>query len=213
MANGAVGARDRRDPDPDHDLLPTLRSGRDEAGRPAKQAPPPGNAWCARCRDGVEPGVQLSGRRSVVGAHPCWGHLRGHRHPRAPVRRGSPPGGRRSEGGWSVTAGRAPAFNEVIHAPLRLRICGLLRSVDELEFAVVRDALAIDDAKLSKHIKVLTDAGFVSLRKERSASRADSRRLTWVKLTPVGSIAVEAHLAALSAIANGADFDAIPGQA
>ncbi len=112
-----------------------------------------------------------------------------------------------------MTAGHAPSFNELIHAPLRLRICGLLRSVDELEFSVVRDALAIDDAKLSKHIRVLTDAGFVSLRKERSASRADSRRLTWVKLTPVGSTAVEAHLAALTAIANGADIDATPGRA
>lgn len=109
-----------------------------------------------------------------------------------------------------MTGGLAPAFNEVIHAPLRLRICGLLRSVDELEFSVVRDALTIDDAKLSKHIKVLTDAGFVSLHKERSAKRTDSRRLTWVKLTPTGSTAVEAHIAALTAIANGAVIDTTP---
>lgn len=97
----------------------------------------------------------------------------------------------------------APAFNELIHAPLRLRICGLLRNVDELEFSVVRDALAIDDAKLSKHLKVLADAGLVSLRKERSGARTDSRRLTWVTLTPTGSTALEAHLAALANIAVG----------
>lgn len=97
----------------------------------------------------------------------------------------------------------APAFNELIHAPLRLRICGLLRNVDELEFSVVRDALAIDDAKLSKHLKVLADAGLVSLRKERSSARTDSRRLTWVTLTPTGSTALEAHLAALANIAVG----------
>ena len=97
----------------------------------------------------------------------------------------------------------APAFNELIHAPLRLRICGLLRSVDELEFSVVRDALAIDDAKLSKHLKVLADAGLISLHKERSSARTDSRRLTWVKLTPAGSTALEAHLAALASIAAG----------
>ncbi|MBF4567753.1 transcriptional regulator [Plantibacter sp. VKM Ac-2880] len=97
----------------------------------------------------------------------------------------------------------APAFNEVIHAPLRLRICGLLRSVDELEFSVVRDALAIDDAKLSKHLKVLADAELIALRKERSSTRTDSRRLTWIALTPAGSAALEAHLAALSSIAAG----------
>ncbi|MBD8465286.1 transcriptional regulator [Plantibacter sp. CFBP 8798] len=101
----------------------------------------------------------------------------------------------------------APAFNELIHAPLRLRACGLLRNVDELEFSVVRDALAIDDAKLSKHLKVLVDAGLIALRKERSSARADSRRLTWVRLTPAGSTALEAHLAALRSIAEGVPLD------
>lgn len=100
-----------------------------------------------------------------------------------------------------------PAFNELIHAPLRLRICGLLRSVDELEFSVVRDALAIDDAKLSKHLKVLADAGLVSLRKDWSSARTDLRRLTWVTLTPTGSTALEAHLAALANIAVGVPVD------
>ena len=35
----------------------------------------------------------------------------------------------------------APAFHELIHAPVRLRVCGLLRSVDEVEFAVFADTL------------------------------------------------------------------------
>ena len=94
-----------------------------------------------------------------------------------------------------------PAFNELIHAPLRLRICGLLRQIDELDFAVIRDALDIDDAKLSKNLKTLGDAGLVALRKERSPSRSDARRLTWVKLTPLGAQTLEAHLAALAEIA------------
>jgi len=103
-----------------------------------------------------------------------------------------------------MTTPPAPEFSEVIHAPLRLRICGLLRKVDELDFTVIRDALQIDDPKLSKHLKVLVDAGYVALRKERSPTRSDARRLTWVTLTPTGSIALEAHLAALASIANGA---------
>lgn len=100
-----------------------------------------------------------------------------------------------------MTAAVRPVFNDLIHAPLRLRICGLLRQVDELDFAVIRDALGIDDAKLSKHLKTLTDAGVVALRKERSPSRSDARRLTWVKLTPLGAQTLEAHLAALAEIA------------
>lgn len=102
-----------------------------------------------------------------------------------------------------MTVAPEPSFSEVIHAPLRLRICGLLRNVDELDFAVIRDALSVDDAKLSKHLKVLSDAGFTELRKESSPKRIDARRLTWVSLTPAGSAAFEAHLAALTSIANG----------
>ncbi|WP_127782427.1 transcriptional regulator [Rhodococcus sp. X156] len=97
----------------------------------------------------------------------------------------------------------SPAFNEVIHSPARLRVCGLLRWVSELEFAVVRDTLGLSDATLSKNLRVLAEAGFVTMRKERSPVRADSRRLTWVALTPAGRSALEAHLAALAQIADG----------
>lgn len=97
----------------------------------------------------------------------------------------------------------SPAFHEVIHAPVRLRICGLLRKVAELEFSVIRDALELKDANLSKNLKVLADAELVRIRKEGSPSRADARRLTWVSLTPVGRTALEAHLAALRSIAEG----------
>ncbi|MET4224806.1 transcriptional regulator [Oerskovia enterophila] len=97
----------------------------------------------------------------------------------------------------------APAFNEVIHSPVRLRICGVLRRGAELEFAVLRDTLGLSDANLSKNLRVLSDAGFVTVRKESSPDRSDARRLTWVTLTPDGRRAVEAHLAALAQIAAG----------
>lgn len=48
-------------------------------------------------------------------------------------------------------------FDEAIHAPLRLRICGLLRRVHQLDFAVLRDTLEVSDATLSKHVKTLVD--------------------------------------------------------
>lgn len=96
-----------------------------------------------------------------------------------------------------------PAFDEVIHSPIRLRICGVLRRVAEIEFALIRDTLGISDAHLSKNVKVLAEAGFVTLRKESSGARADSRRLTWVALTAEGKLALEGHLAALAQIAGG----------
>ena len=97
-----------------------------------------------------------------------------------------------------------PEFHELIHAPVRLRICGLLRGVDEVEFAVLRDTLQLKDANLSKNLKMLSDAGLVSTRKEFSPVRDDARRLTWVSLTDAGHAALSAHLAALRAIAEGA---------
>lgn len=94
-------------------------------------------------------------------------------------------------------------FNDVIHSPLRLRVCGLLRNVTELEFAVIRDTLGASDANLSKNLKLLIEAGYVKTRKERSSVRPDARRLTWVALTQKGRRAFEAHLAALAEIARG----------
>ncbi|MFD2759084.1 transcriptional regulator [Gulosibacter faecalis] len=96
-------------------------------------------------------------------------------------------------------------FDETIHAPLRLRICGLLRRVDRLDFALLRDSLDVADATLSKHLKVLTAAGYVDSTKAASAGRGDARRVMWVSLTREGRAAFDAHVLALRAIAGPAD--------
>lgn len=95
------------------------------------------------------------------------------------------------------------AFNEMIHAPLRLRICGLLRPVDRLDFAVLRDTLDVSDPTLSKHLRVLSDAGFVLMKKSASPMRTDSRRITWLSLTAAGKRAFDGHVRALRSIAAG----------
>lgn len=102
------------------------------------------------------------------------------------------------------------AFDETIHAPVRLRICGLLRHVDEIDFAVLRDTLGISDASLSKHLKVLTEAGYVSTTKTRSPQRSDARRLLWITLTRAGQRAFDAHMAELRRIAAGQSAAAPP---
>lgn len=103
-----------------------------------------------------------------------------------------------------MSAPAKPRFDEVIHSPVRLRICGLLRRIPEVEFGVVRDTLDVSDATLSKNLKVLGEAGYVAVRKERSPSRRDARRLTWIALTAAGRTALEGHLAALAEIAGDA---------
>lgn len=95
-------------------------------------------------------------------------------------------------------------FDEVIHAPLRLRICGLLRPVDRLDFAVLRSALEVSDATLSKHVKTLVGAGYLVSRKAASADRGDARRIMWLSLSPAGRRAFDAHVRALQEIAGGA---------
>jgi DNA-binding MarR family transcriptional regulator len=97
------------------------------------------------------------------------------------------------------------SFNELVHEPIRLRICGLLRAVDELDFAVLRDTLGISDAALSKHLKVLATAGFVSSKKIASATRTDARRMTWLRLTDDGRGVFDEHIRALRHIAAGVE--------
>jgi DNA-binding MarR family transcriptional regulator len=103
--------------------------------------------------------------------------------------------------------GPVPAFDELIHAPVRLRICGILRRVDQIDFTVLRDTLGVADASLSKHLKLLAESGYVASRKASSSVRADRRQLTWLSLTTAGRRAFDAHMAALTEIA-GADADA-----
>lgn len=90
--------------------------------------------------------------------------------------------------------GVEPVFDGTIHAPVRLRICGLLRHVDEIDFAVLRDTLGISDATLSKHLRVLADAGYLSMTKSPSQTRSDARRLTGIKQTHAGRSAFDAHV-------------------
>ncbi|MEG9225111.1 transcriptional regulator [Aeromicrobium sp. Sec7.5] len=93
-------------------------------------------------------------------------------------------------------AGPAPAFDEVIHAPLRLRVCAFLDAVSSAEFSALRDVLEVADSVVSKHLKVLTEAGYVKLEKPTGRGRVR----TWVRLTEEGRRAYRGHVAALRSI-------------
>ena len=96
-----------------------------------------------------------------------------------------------------------PRFDEAIHAPNRLRLCGLLRPVGDAEFSVLRDTLGLSEANLSKTVKALADLGYVQVKKESSLSRTDKRRTTSVSLTAKGRRAFDGHVAALQQVAAG----------
>ncbi|MGB3186306.1 MAG: transcriptional regulator [Ornithinimicrobium sp.] len=89
---------------------------------------------------------------------------------------------------------------------MRLRICTLLGSVSSAEFAALRDDLGVADSVLSKHLKTLSDAGYVAITKARPQS---GRPVTWAGLTKEGKQALTSHIAALQQLV--AQVDATSG--
>jgi DNA-binding MarR family transcriptional regulator len=89
-----------------------------------------------------------------------------------------------------------PAFNEVIHAPHRLRICAMLNGAQKVEFRLLQDQLGLSKSALSKHLTLLADAGYV--RQERILR--GSRNRLWLSLTSEGARAYSAHVKALQQI-------------
>ncbi|GAB2867161.1 transcriptional regulator [Nocardioides pacificus] len=88
------------------------------------------------------------------------------------------------------------AFNEVIHAPHRLRICAMLKAAQKVEFAVLQEQLGVSKSALSKHLSQLAEAGYV----EQERTLRDSRNRLWLSLTAEGSRAYAAHVRALQEI-------------
>lgn len=90
--------------------------------------------------------------------------------------------------------------DEIVHNIVRLRICGLLRSVEALTFSALGETLELSKPTLSKHLRVLTDAGYTTTTRSSSEQRDDRRQITWVRLTREGEQAFDGHVAALRQI-------------
>ena len=93
------------------------------------------------------------------------------------------------------------ALDPVIHAPNRLQMCCMLAGADTIDFPTLREALDVSESVLSKHIKTLEEATYVSVRK----TPLDGRTRTWISLTSAGRKALKGHLAALKAMIAAAD--------
>lgn len=98
----------------------------------------------------------------------------------------------------------AARFDEIVHAPNRLQICAILSAVSSADFAAVREALGVADSVLSKHIRVLHEAGYIDVHKSTCASRVR----TSMSMTAAGRAAYDGHLAALQAIVGNESFHA-----
>ena len=88
------------------------------------------------------------------------------------------------------------AFDEIVHAPHRLRICAMLSAAQKVEFAALQAKLDISKSALSKHLAQLADAGYVTQEK----GVRDSRSRLWLALTPEGARAYRRHVRALQEI-------------
>jgi DNA-binding MarR family transcriptional regulator len=94
------------------------------------------------------------------------------------------------------------ALDPVIHQETRLRLMALLASLGEgaqVEFTWLKEALNLTEGNLSSHLAKLEEAGYVQVEKGYQGRRPR----TWVRLTPQGRAAYQAHRQALLGLLKG----------
>lgn len=77
--------------------------------------------------------------------------------------------------------------------PKRLAAMGLLAAASKAEFSYLRDQLDLSDSDMSKQLKVLTDAGYVTSKRTGKGKT----RASWFSITKDGKTALDSHAAAL----------------
>ncbi len=85
------------------------------------------------------------------------------------------------------------ALNVHLTAPKRLAAMGLLASAKRVEFSYLRDHLELGDSDLSKQLKVLIDAGYVTSKRTGKGKT----RASWFSITSEGQTALDSHADAL----------------
>ena len=89
-------------------------------------------------------------------------------------------------------------LNPALLNPIRLSLVSALASRDSLIFKDARNLLELSDSALSKHAAALEAQGYVTIKK----SFALRRPQTTLELTSKGFTAWQAHIEALTKIAN-----------
>jgi DNA-binding MarR family transcriptional regulator len=91
----------------------------------------------------------------------------------------------------------AVELDDVIHQRVRLGVLVMLAEIPECAFSTLRDELRLTDGNLNRHVRVLTDAGHVTVHKGYEGNRPR----TWLKLTRDGRRALRTELHALEQLA------------
>lgn len=99
-------------------------------------------------------------------------------------------------GGHVLTYQPVVELDDVVHQRTRLGVLATLVEVRRADFAALRDGLGLTDGNLSRHLRVLEDAGHVVVEKGY-----DKRRpRTWVAVTPKGAKSFAREVAVLRAL-------------
>lgn len=84
-------------------------------------------------------------------------------------------------------------LDDTVHQRVRLGILAVLNEADQADFGFLKEALDLSDGNLSRHLRVLEEAGYVRIEKGYEGRRPR----TWVNATRRGRRALAYHLAAL----------------
>lgn len=87
-------------------------------------------------------------------------------------------------------------LDQHLTAPKRLAAMGLLASASRVEFSYLRDQLDVTDSDLSKQLKILADAGYLTSKRTGKGKT----RASWFSITPDGRRALDRHAAALRSL-------------
>ena len=87
-------------------------------------------------------------------------------------------------------------LDTLLHQPARLSIMAALAAAQEVEFAVLKDAINISDSLLSRYIGMLEDAKYIHVRK----GHVGKRPRTWLSLTATGRKAFSEYVETLRKI-------------
>jgi DNA-binding MarR family transcriptional regulator len=84
-------------------------------------------------------------------------------------------------------------IDDVVHQPARLGVLTILHETARADFKFLRDSLELTDGNLSRHLRVLEEAGLIEIEKGYEGRRPR----TWVKITKAGRKALALEIAAL----------------
>jgi len=84
-------------------------------------------------------------------------------------------------------------LDDTVHQRVRLGILAVLAEADQADFGYLKDALALTDGNLSRHLQVLEEAGYVTIAKTFEGRRPR----TWASCTKSGRAAFASEVAAL----------------